>query len=171
MVTSFFTQAVTWSSEGACNLLCPEHLIFNLSCTQLDQYHIFSAHKCIFRPLFTQLLLSAFLSKHFGLFCGRREFPPSHPQQQRYVEGLQNTPCVHPAHHGQHRAYGHQSFDCSLNTVLTGIRCINGSGYWPLPAIACYMSSWLNDIIKEHILYCRYFKGLMHCLSLGHMAG
>lgn len=166
MVTSFFFSP----GCGMClQFVLPRAPYFQTELYLISiTFKVLGAHKCIFRPPFAQLLLSAFLSKHFGLFSGRTGFPP---WQQRYVECLQSTPCVHPAHHGQHRAYGHQSFDCSLNTVLTGIRCINGSGYWPLPAIACYMSSWLNDIIKEHILYCRYFKGLVHCLSLGHMAG
>lgn len=127
----FFSQAVTCSFGVAYSLFCPEHLIFKLSFTQLDQHHVFSAQRSQMRlqTSIYQLLLSAFLSKHFGLFSGRTVSLPASPQQQRYVECLQSTPCVHAAHHGQHRAYGHQSFDCSLNTVLTGIRCINGSGY------------------------------------------
>lgn len=130
-----FAQTVTWSLEDACSRFCPEHLIFKLSCIQLDQKHCLfllpSANKFIFRPLFTQLLLSTFLSKHFGSILAERSFPtPLTPPIALEVHvALAERVYVCAAHHGQHRAYGHQSFDCSLNTVLTGIRCINGSGY------------------------------------------
>lgn len=65
----FFSWTLTWSLEDACSLFCPEHFIFKLSSIHLDQkrclFLLPSANKFIIRALFTQLLLSAFLSKRF----------------------------------------------------------------------------------------------------------
>lgn len=134
MLLFSFSPSLSWSSEDACHQFCPEHFISKLSYVQLDQKHCLfilpSANKFVFRALLTQLLFSAFLSNNFAFVLAKHGFSPSPTHSRRGTCGaLQNMLDVHVAHHGQHRAYGHQSFNCSLNTVLTGIRCINGSGY------------------------------------------
>lgn len=93
-----FSQIVTWSLEDACRLFCSEHFIFKLSCLQLDQKHCLfllpSANKFVFRPLFTRLLLSPFLSKHFGLVFGRRQFSPPPPHSFRGTCNACRTRCL-----------------------------------------------------------------------------
>lgn len=53
-----------------------------------------SANNSIFRPLFTQLLLSTFLSKHFGLFFGRTQLSPRPPHSIRGTCSACRTRCM-----------------------------------------------------------------------------
>jgi len=79
MVTYFFSQTVTWSLEDACSLFCLEHLIFKLSCKKHCLFLLPGANKFVFRPLFTQLLLSTFLSQHFSSVFGSTQLSPHPP--------------------------------------------------------------------------------------------
>lgn len=83
MVTFFSSQTVTWSSEDACTLFCPGHLIFKLSCVQLHQMHCLFDCPALTTPS-SDLCLPDYCCQHFCLniwvcFLAEHSFPPAHP--------------------------------------------------------------------------------------------
>lgn len=79
----FSPQTVTWSSEDACTLFCPGHLIFKLRCVQLHQTHCLFYCPALTAPS-SDLSLPNYCCQHFCLniwvcFLAEHSFPPAHP--------------------------------------------------------------------------------------------